>query len=337
MKKLILGLLAWGLFTAQVMAVDLRADHPDEYVVQEGDTLWDISSRFLEKPWLWPELWHANPQIENPHLIYPGDRLSLVYIDGQARLSLSRGGAVKLSPGVKSSALDNAIPAISLEDINAFLSRTRFVESGELESSPYVLAGEEGRIVVGAGDNLHARGAFPADENSFGIFRSGDIYTDPQSGELLGRAAQEMGTAKLLDIQGEIGTFAVNSSKEEIRGGDRLLPAVEQKITATFYPTAPEANISGHILAVEGGVTNVGKLDVVVISRGSREGLKEGHVLAIYSVGETIRDPVTGKPVKLPDTRAGLLMVFRSYDKLSLGLVLNETRAVQVMDMVRNP
>jgi LysM domain len=340
MKKLLIGVLAWGLVLLPVLAADpdmLREDHPDEYVVKQGDTLWDISGRFLQKPWLWPEIWHANQQIRNPHLIYPGDRLNLVYIDGQARLALTRGGVVKLSPGIRSTAVENAIPAIPLEDINAFLSHSRFVEPGELEAAPYVIAGRGGRIVVGAGDTLHARGTFPANEHSFGVFRAGDIYTDPDTGERLGQAAIELGAAKLVDIKDDIGTLAVNASSEEIRGADRLLPAIEQKITATFFPSAPEANISGVILAVEGGVTQVGKLDIVVINRGLREGLKEGNVLAIHAAGATVHDPVTGKPVTLPDTEAGLLMVFRSYEKLSLGLVLSASEPLKVMDRVQNP
>jgi LysM domain len=340
MNKLILGFLAWVLIALPVLAADprLRADHPDEYVVKQGDTLWDISGRFLEQPWLWPEIWHANSQIKNPHLIYPGDRLNLVYIDGRARLSLTRGGgAVRLSPGIRSTALTSAIPAIPLEDINAFLSHSRFVEPGELETAPYVLAGEDGRVVAGAGDKLYARGNLPADEHSFGIFRAGNVYIDPQTQEVLGQAALEIGAGKVIDSKGDIATLAVNVSSQEILGADRLLPAIEQKITATFFPSAPEADISGHILAVEGGVTQVGKLNIVVIDRGLREGLKEGNVLAIHAAGKMVRDPITKQPVMLPDSSEGLLMVFRSYDKLSLGLVLHATKPLKVMDVVKSP
>ena len=156
MNKFLLGILACAVLALQAMAADpvaLRSDHPDEYVVKRGDTLWDISGRFLEKPWLWPEIWQVNPQIANPHLIYPGDRLSLIYVDGRPWLALNRGvgGVVKLSPEVRSSALDNAIPAIPLEEINAFLTRSRIVGSTELDEAPYVLAGGGGARGGGGG------------------------------------------------------------------------------------------------------------------------------------------------------------------------------------------
>lgn len=342
MKKLLLALMAWGFLLTQTVAAGdslLRPDHPDEYIVKKGDTLWDISGRFLEKPWLWPEIWHANPQVENPHLIYPGDRLSLVYLDGRPQLVLNRGGegVVRLSPEVRSTALDEAIPAIPLEDINAFLSRSRIVDPEELEAAPYVLSGAAGHLVVGAGDKLHARGELPAGERSFGIFRGGDLYVDPVTREVLGKSAVEMGSSKLIETEGDIATLAVNTSNEEIRVGDRLLPMVEQKIRATFYPSAPDVDISGVIIAVEGGITQIGHLDVVVINRGSREGIKDGNVLAISATGQIVADPIAKKKVKLPDTRAGLLMIFRTFDKLSYGLVLSATQPLKVMDKVGNP
>ena len=333
MNKFLLGILACAVLALQAMAADpvaLRSDHPDEYVVKRGDTLWDISGRFLEKPWLWPEIWQVNPQIANPHLIYPGDRLSLIYVDGRPWLALNRGvgGVVKLSPEVRSSALDNAIPAIPLEEINAFLTRSRIVGSTELDEAPYVLAGAGGHVVTGAGDNLYARGgSFPPGERSFGIFRA----------EVLGKEAVEIGAVKMTDLESGMATLAVNKSNEEIRAGDRLLPMVEQKITATFFPSAPESEISGVILAVEGGVTQIGHLDVVAINRGAREGLKEGNVLEISKRGGMVNDPVTNEAVQLPATRAGLLMVFRTFEKMSYGLILHATQPLAVMDTVANP
>lgn len=341
MKKSVLGLLASLLLAAQVFATEvaLRPDHPQEYVVQKGDTLWDISGRFLEKPWLWPEIWHANPQIANPHLIYPGDRLSLVYVDGQPRLMLNRGagGVVKLSPEVHSTALAQAIPAIPLEDINVFLSRSRIVAAGEMDSAPYVLAAARGHVISGAGDQLHARGTFPADTRDFGVFRAGEAFVDPETNEMLGLQALEIGSTRLVEMNDGVATLDVHRSNEEIRDGDRLLPAVEQKITATFFPSAPDTEVSGVILAVEGGVTQVGRLNVVALNRGTRDGLKDGNVLAISKLGETVKDPVTSEMVKLPDSRAGLLMVFRTFDRMSFGLVLNATQPLKVLDRVGNP
>ena len=342
MKKFFVGVLAGTLLATRLLAADaglLRDDHPDEYIVQRGDTLWDISGRFLAKPWLWPEIWHANPQIENPHLIYPGDRLTLVYIDGQPRLVLNRGtgGVVKLGPQVRSSAREDAIPAIPLEEIAAFLTRSRIVEPDELQSAPYVIAGAHGHVITGAGDQLHARGAFPEGEVNFGVFRAGQLFTDPATGEVLGREALDIGGGRLLAVEEGIGTLSIERSGEEMRVMDRLLPAVEQKITATFYPSAPDEQIEGTIIAVEHGVNNVGRLDVVMLNRGERDGLEEGNVLAIHRTGELVRDPVTRELLRLPSAHAGVLMVFRVFEKMSYGLVLNATQPLRVSDQVSNP
>lgn len=341
MKKSIIGVLAGALLAVSAMAADvaLRADHPEEYVVQKGDTLWDISGRFLEKPWMWPEIWQANPQVANPHLIYPGDRLSLVYVDGRPRLVANRGsgGVVKLSPEVRSSALGDAIPAIPLEEINAFLTRSRVVGIGELDSAPYVVVGGARHVITGAGDELHARGSFPAGEKNYGVFRPGEVFVDPESREELGQFAREIGGGRLSAIDGDIATMVVNRSREEIRASDRLLPVAEQKITATFFPSPPQGEVDGQILGVEDGVSQVGRLDIVVINRGTREGLVEGNVLAIDRRGELVRDPVTGESLQMPDSRGGLLMVFRTFEKLSFGIVLEATQALAVGDRIVNP
>lgn len=340
MKKLLLGGLLGLAFALVVHAGDvvkLKAGHPETYVVEKGDTLWDISNLFLSDPWLWPQLWQVNPQIENPHLIYPGDRLNLVYVNGQPRLVLGRGRDVKLSPEVRTIPHEQAIPAIPLEAINAFLNRGRIVESGTLASAPYVLAGKEGHIVAGAGDEIYARGDVGAGRGAWGVFRRGATFTDPDTGEVLGIQARDIGTAKLLAEEDGIATLAVNRSTEEIRRGDRLLEEEERRLTAAFFPSAPRSDIDAYILTVEGGVTQIGRLNVVVVSAGAAEGLEAGNLLAIHRTGETLRDPVTGELIKAPDFRAGLLMVFRVFDRVSYGLVLRAERPLAVMDRVRNP
>lgn len=328
-------LLAWAVHAGDVLS--LKDGHPQTYVVKKGDTLWDISTTFLNDPWLWPELWHINPQIDNPHLIFPGDILKLVWIDGKPKLVVSRGGDVKLSPTVRVSELDLAIPAIPLDVIDPFLSRSRVVAPRELEAAPYILAAKDRRIVAGAGDEIYARGAFPDNHQSFGIFRKGDSLVDPDSEELLGIEAYDIGTAKLLEYADEVGTLALNRTTEEVRRGDRLLKEEESRINANFFPSAPEDDVTGYLLKVEGGVSQIGQYDVVAINKGSREGLQPGHVLAIYRTGETVRDPVNNDMVKVPDSRAGLMMVFRVFDKVSYGLVLKANRPLAVMDKVRNP
>ncbi len=350
MKKMLwAGLLALVLcVTAQggdVLA--LKGDHPQTYVVKKGDTLWDISNMYLSDAWRWPQLWHANPQIENPNLIYPGDTLNLVYVEGQPQLQLHRGAGVgsgsgiggdsRLEPQVRSEPLDAAIPAIPLAAVNPFLNRGRIVPSGLLDVAPYVLAGKDGHIVGGAGDEIYARGKLSQSEGSYGIFRKGDNFVDPVTNELLGVQAQDIGTAKLLGTEGDVSTLALNRTTQEVRRGDRLLPEEQRRINASFFPSAPDHAVKGQILAVEGGVTQIGFLSVVVVNKGARDGLKEGNLLAIFRAGETVHDEVTNEEVKTPDFRAGILMVFRTFDKVSYGLVLRAERTLKVGDGVRNP
>ncbi|TLM75718.1 LysM peptidoglycan-binding domain-containing protein [Microbulbifer harenosus] len=355
MKKIILAaaatlLVAFGL---QAQDVRLKPDHPDTYVVQKGDTLWDISGRFLSQPWYWPEIWQVNPQVENPHLIYPGDRLNLVYVNGQPRLELERGPTAyklspasnnRLGPAVRREPIDSAIPAIPLDAINAFLSRTRIVGPGAFRGVPYVISGQDQRILMGAGEKIYARGDFREPLPSYGIYRPGPVYADPYTGEELGQQALDVGSVDLRQLDADnantefaVATLDVTRTSRDIRLQDRLLPTEERAIDALFQPAAPEVPVDGVILGVEEGVTQVAKYDVVAINRGLREGIEPGHVLAIYKRGATVRDQIARQNVKLPDERAGVLMVFRSFEKMSLGLVLEADKPLAVMDLVRNP
>ena len=341
MRKSLLALLLLTAGGLAFAAAELREDHPQRYTVVKGDTLWDISARFLSKPWKWPQIWHANPQVENPHLIYPGDTLNLVYVDGQPRLQLERGasrGTIKLSPGVRSTPLAEAIPAIPLGAINSFLLSNRIVDSAEaFQAAPYVVAGNAERVISGKDDRVYARGAFPNDEPVYGIFRQGRTYIDPDTQEFLGINADDIGTGERLAGEGDITTLRLDRSTQEIRLGDRLFSTEQRTINSSFMPSEPANEIRGVILDVPRGVTQIGQFDVVTLNKGARDGLAEGHVLAVYKTGETVRDRITGERVKIPDERAGLLMVFRAYEKLSYGLVLVATRQLAVLDTVRNP
>ncbi|MDV7213897.1 LysM peptidoglycan-binding domain-containing protein [Azotobacter beijerinckii] len=342
MRKSLLALLllvAGGSLTQA--EVRLREDHPQSYTVARGDTLWDISGKFLRAPWQWPQLWQVNPQIENPHLIYPGDVLSLVYVDGQPRLMLNRGasrGTIKLSPQIRSAPMVQAIPTIPLEKISSFLLNNRIVDDpAQFQKAPYVVAGNAERVVSGAGDRVYARGNFSAGEAAYGIFRQGKTYLDPQTQKPLGINADDIGTGEVVAEEGDIATLVLKRSTQEVRIGDRLFPTEERAVNSTFVPSEPAAPVEGVILDVPRGVTQVGAFDVVTLSRGSLDGLAEGNVLAVYKTGETVRDRVTGESVKIPDERSGLLMVFRTYARLSYGLVLTASRQLAVMDKVRNP
>lgn len=344
MKKILLAVAAASLISFFSWADDalLKTGHPDEYMVKKGDTLWDISGTFLNSPWMWPEIWHVNPQIENPHLIFPGDLIKLVYLDGQPRLTLERTmkmvpGTTKLSPSIRVQQMDEAISAIPLDKIDAFLSRSRIVEPGVLEASPYMLAGQQQHLIVGAGDRAYARGLFDANYTNYGVYRKGQLFKDPVTKEALGVYAQGIGTVAVNKMTDDIATLDVIRTYEEVRPGDNLLPSEDRSVDSIFFPSAPDTEIEAQIIAVEGGVTQVGKFNVVMINKGEREGLQIGNVMAIFKAGEVVRDRVRGGKVTLPDERAGLLMVFRTFEKMSFALVLESDRPLSVRDKVRNP
>jgi nucleoid-associated protein YgaU len=346
MRKLFwAGLLGLLMAATAVRAEDLsehvRADRPDSYTVVRGDTLWDISGRFLNKPWYWPRLWRVNPQIRNPHLIYPGDIIHFRYVDGQPTLSLQRGsmldgGSDSIEPRIREEPLESAIPAIRLDSIEGFLSGHRIVDLPTLTSAPYVLGGESARIILGAGDRFYVKGALVPNA-VYGVYRRGSVYRDPDTSEVLGNEAIDIGIARVIDVEDGISTLLVSQSNEEVRRGDRLLPTEERRLESTFFPSAPSKEIRGRIIAVDAGVNQVSQWDVVVLNVGSAGGLEVGNVLGVYRRGERVRDPATGDYIRLPADRAGLLMVFRTFERLSYGLVLRTEQPLKVLDEVRNP
>lgn len=341
MRKSLLALLLLAFAGLAQAQVQLRDGSPQRYTVVQGDTLWDIAGKFLREPWQWPHIWHANPQVANPDLIYPGDSLVLSYVDGQPRVTLERGasrGTIKLSPRIRSTPVAEAIPSIPLESINAFLLSNRIIDDAEaFNTAPYIVAGNAERVLSGTGDRIYARGTFDPGHTVYGIFRQAKTYVDPQTQEFLGINADNIGGGEIVATEGDISTLSLQRSSEEVRVGDRLFTSEERAVNSTFLPSAPSSEINGLIIDVPRGVTQIGKYDVVTLDRGKRDGLAEGDVLAVYKTGETVRDRVTGEQVKIPDERAGLLMVFRTYEKLSYGLVLNANRSLAVMDKVRNP
>ena len=333
-------LLAALLFSGWGYAqVALKDNLPETYTVKKGDTLWGISGMYLEQPWLWPELWDVNPQIDNPHLIYPGDVLYLVWVDGQPRLRLKRGRNVKLAPNMRVSQLDLAIPIIPLDEIGAFLLRHRILAASELNDSAYVVAGDQGHLISAPGDHIYGRGPFQASERAYGIFRPGEVYRDPITNEDLGHQAQDIGNAQLLSsAKDDVVELEITRVSEEVRIADRLLPNEERILDATFQPRAPNTEIEdGFMIAVDGGVSQIGTTDIVVLNRGLRDGLEIGNVLAIYQTGEVVFDKVANHDVALPDARAGLLMVFESFEKASYAIVLKASRPLKVLDKVKNP
>ncbi len=344
MKKLILGIFAATSLSAYFAVFAnaeepmLRDDVPDTHTVVKGDTLWDISGHFLKNPWMWPEIWHVNAQIENPHLIYPGDVVRLVYFKGKPRLEIDTSGRIyKMTPKVRVLTAGEAIDTIRLDKINSFLSRSRVVEEEELKMAPYVVSGGDNHLIVGAGDKVYVRGNLREKYAVFGIYRRGQEFVDPVTREKLGVQALDIGSGEVSAISGEISTLKISRTTEEIRAGDRLLRQEQRSIDSTFYPSPPSGDIKGEILAVEGGLSQVGKYDVVIINRGEREGVAAGNVLAVYKRGARIRDRVSGASVTLPDERAGLMMIFRVFEKVSFGLVLEAEKGISVKDKIQNP
>ncbi len=332
---LLAALLAWPVWAGDVV---LNPDHPERYVVKRGDTLWDISKRFLRDPWLWPEIWYVNPQIENPHLIYPGDVIYLTWVDGRPQLRLQRGGGhptVKLSPRIRVEPIRQAIPAIPVDAIRQFLSRPLVVGEQDMARAAYVVASPDEHIVTGAGDRVYARGIDP-DHGRYDLFEPGDPYVDPVTGEVLGYAAEFRGSASV-ERFGDPATLRLERTTREVAIGDRLLPQNTEELSASFFPHAPKDAIEGQIISVMDGVSQIGQYQVVVINRGAREGLEPGHVLRVLQAGAEIEDPVAGGKVRLPDEEAGLLLVFRTFDKVSFGLVMEAVRPMHVLDKVAAP
>ncbi|TDR51443.1 LysM domain-containing protein [Halomonas ventosae] len=316
----------------------LRGDAPDRYTVVRGDTLWDISGRFLQHPWQWPEVWQVNPQIENPHLIYPGDVVYLYDCNGRPCLGLERGqGMVRLSPEVRTTPHREAIEPIPLDAVRHFLREHRVIDDPEaLDELAYVVAGDDGRLVSGGGDRLYARGRVEGG-GRFGIYRVGERYVDSASGELLGLELESVGQARRLRQEEDIAVLEVTSSSQEVRNDDIVLPLEDRRLVTEFLPRAPDREVEGRILAVPGGVRFIGRLQVVALDRGRRDGLEAGHVLMVEQRGELVSDPRTGEALRLPGEDAGLVMVFRPYEKMSYGLVMQASRTLSVGDRIHSP
>lgn len=334
---LVFGLLiSWGALAAEVA---VNPDHPDRYVVVKGDTLWDIAGRFLRDPWLWPDVWHVNPQIANPHLIYPGDIITMTYVNGQPRLNLERGSLVRLSPQIRSTPLDGAIPAIPIDAIHQFLTRPYVLDQDELDSAPYVVAFADEHILGSNDVRAYVRAIDTTDNKKFDVVRPGDAYKDADTGEILGYEALYISSSELLKT-GDPATLMLSDMELETLKGDRLLPVAEDTPLNAFFPAAPKEEVKGSIIGVLNGVSQIGQFNVVVLDRGTQDGLEAGSVLTIDHRGETIRDTVSGNPgetVTLPDEPAGTLMVFRTFDRVSFALVMKATRAINVLDRVHNP
>ena len=330
--------------------VRVKPNYPKQYTVKPGDTLWDISAMFLQDPWYWPEIWNRNPQIENPHLIYPGDVLTLVYINGRPQILVNAGKAsdagapagmrtVKLSPSIRRSNLKSSISTIPGDAIRQFLTRPRVVTREELDNAPYILGSDDKHLILGEGNRIYVRGELDKERVRYTVFRTGDELIDPDSGELLGYEAIYAGEAHI-DRYGDPAVGTLTRTEREVLIGDHLLPTDKSKINNLFFPKLPDQKVEGKIISLFDGLFGIAKYQIAVLNLGERDGMEVGHLLATYTRGDTVRDrfdPRRDDDIKLPDERSGLVMVFRSFKDVSYALVLESARIIRSKDVVRTP
>lgn len=315
----------------------LAEGHPDEYTVQDGDTLWDIAETFLRDPWYWPEVWYVNPQIENPHLIFPGDLLSLVYIDGQPRVTTTmRGNTYRMSPQARSTALSEAVTSIPYEQVSSFLSKGLILEKGQVDSMPYIVSTRGDHLMAAAGNEIYITGGAPSQSGTrYSVVHIGDELVDPDDNKVIGFQGIYIGEG-MMARGGDPATVALTDTNREALNGDRLLPETVD-IPLNFFPKAPDTVVDGRIISVVDGVSMIGQYQVIVMNRGARNGLAPGDILTVFQAGETVPDRVGGGKVKLPDEEAGTVMVFKVYDRIGYALVMEATQPIHVLDAVRNP
>jgi hypothetical protein len=314
----------------------LADDHPNEYTVQVGDTLWDIAAKFLKDPWYWPEIWYINPEIVNPHLIYPGDVLGLVYVEGRQMVAPIRASTHRLSPTARATPLTEAVTSVSYDDIAAFLSTGAILQRDQVDELPYLLATKGDHLVAAAGNTVYIR-RNSSDElgQRFNIVQVGDELIDPDDNKVIGYQGKIVG-AGTLRRGGDPATMAITESSQEAKQGDLLIP-IETNLPLNFFPKAPSTNVDGRIISVVGGVSQIGQYMVVVLNRGSGDGLSVGDVLTVFQDGAEVVDHVEGGTVKLPDESAGTVMVFKTFGEISYALVMEATTAIHKFDHVRNP
>ena len=338
--------------SAPVTSDMVKPGAPMHYTVKRGDTLWGIASMYLKDPWLWPEVWVINPQVPNPHLIYPGDTLSLAYGgDGRPLVSLEQAGALRLDPRLRSTPLDSAIPTIPYNAIAAFLSRPSVMTEDEIRHAPYVLAFRDMHQVGGDANEAYISDLAATENARFAVVHVATALRDPDDGKVVGYEGIYTATALVRRPGSPAKTVLIDTARETV-AGDRLLSADNSETPITFTPRAPTAEVRGRIIDVVGGTDLVGQYEVVVINRGKRHGLEPGHVLAVDEAGDVVRDLYRGgkqigdtngvgtsfaPKVRLPDERVGTMLVFKVFDRVSYALILQATDTIHVQDVVHNP
>lgn len=340
MQKFIISLLCCLLpALALADAPEIRANAPDRHVVVKGDTLWDISAEFFKDPWKWPQIWGLNKDsIKDPHWIYPGDVIVLDRATGTLHVgeivatsvTIPDSTVVKLSPKVREEASEHdAIPSIPVADIAPFLSQPLIIDPKGFRDAPTLVAAYEQHVILGSGDIAYVKG-MPEDKGvHWQIYRPGKELVDPDSKEVLGREAIYLGDANVEKFA-DLSTIKLTKTIQEVNVGDRLVQATSA-VNSNYVPHAPQTKINARVISIYGGVSQGGQNTVVTLNKGSRDGLENGHVLALYRKGEK-----AGKYI-LPDMRYGLLFVFRTFDKVAYALVMQTTLPVELLDKAQTP
>jgi hypothetical protein len=337
----------------------LNKNAPKSYVVKKGDTLWDISGIFLKQPWLWPKLWRLNPDINNPHLIYPGDELRLVF-DEQGQPMLVRGKPeLKWSPRARLQLKDqSAISSLPLEVISPYIKYSSILSEDEIEKLPYVLGSDEGYKSSVDGFNVYVNGELELGKG-YAIYQKEEPIYDPETDEFLGYNSRVVGTGKVLrtgDIDDNVpATIYVDGAKQEIRSGDFIMPVNEDQQYPSFFTLKPaNQSLRGLILNSASGVREFGKLEVVMINRGTEHAVEQGDVVTVKrtspAIIETSSGPVYSKDTsrgnrmasddsdyKMPEEVVGEMMVFKVYKQVSLALVLRSNKPLRLQDIVTSP
>jgi hypothetical protein len=339
-------LLCCAAMNAAAQDVQLQDGYPERHVVVKGDTLWDISAKFLKDPWLWPQVWKLNrEQIKNPHLIYPGDIVVLDLSSGNPQLRLLR-ETVTLQPGIREEPIEKeAIATITPNVIEPFLSKPLIIENDELNDAVSIVGAQENRVILSQGVRIYLDDVSEDQGRFWHVYRTGKVFVDPVSKEKLGTEAIYLGNATITRY-GAPATAEISQAKLEIFKGDRLIVAPEE-LSKSFVPRAPDTEISGQILSLYGTVNEGGRNSIITINRGTNDGLETGHVLAIYRQGSMIKNPKYGQKqadgtaepekLKLPNERVGLMMAFRTFDRISYALVMQASEPINALDIVQTP
>ena len=337
-----------------VSPVVYEQEYPETYIVQEGDTLWDISTVFLRDPWYWPEIWFKNPQVENPHLIYPGDTLAIIYVGGERKVQILSRGAdgsvlsqttdglkiVKVNPRIRSKPIDATIPTIPIDSIRHLIERPLIIDEDTLNKSAYVLTSFDDHLINSINDKLYVRNLDTTDGSGrYQIYRPSRPLYDPITDELLGYEALYVGESKLL-LRGDPASVRVTNSDREILRDDRIMPMDNTSFERDFVPRPPKNEVSGEIVALLNAISRTGVYQTIAINLGQRDGLESGNVLRIRRIGDIVGDKREEDPrfrIKLPDESVGMAMIIRSFEKMSYALIMEADIPIKVRDQVESP